>query len=521
MRIGIVSVYMDHLRRGKKDHGIIQPAVGLIIAGMLPASVEIDLMLETIEDLDYSREYDLLFLSCLHPDFDHARQISHYWRRRGAKVVLGGPMANTYPQICMPFFDSVIMGDAESSVPMVFKDFCEGNLQPFYAGTPYDPARVPVPRFDLLVGKVPFPLLFEATRGCPFSCEFCSLSGVGTRFHTRTIPNVIRDLQEGQRMLRERGAPWYQRRFVTFLDNNIGGNPSYLRQFAEALIPLKLGWGSAITFNALNQPGMIEVLARSGAQGLYVGLETFNPKALIDMHKFQNKLDQTRKLIDDCRAYGISLNSGLMISPTVDTWEYIQTIPQKLRESGLHVPVFISFEAPIPGTPFFERLATEEKPALLPDALLRDFTGSTLVVQPKGETAEQHIDGYRWALDHVYVWNQLLGKFWDDSFRLVRGGSLLAAAGLINYYGTNKLKNQWASDPMRSYLAGTDTPPPETLSVPFEESDFDSEEKYNAIMNPMRVTDSRGRVMPEWQQGVHVFEKGGVISAAALQLAAR
>ncbi|NIV29483.1 MAG: hypothetical protein GWN58_08220, partial [Anaerolineae bacterium] len=68
-------------------------------------------------------------------------------------------------------------------------------------------------------------------------------------------------------------------------------------------------------------------------------------------------------------------------------------------EAGLHVPAYICFEGPIPGTPYFERLAAEPEPAFLPNAYLRDFSGYTLVVRPKREPVERFIEGYRWVVD--------------------------------------------------------------------------------------------------------------------------
>ena len=229
MRVGIISVFVDYHRRGRKNRLSLQPQIGPLIAGLLPADVEIEISNETFHDLDWSRDYDLLFISALHPDFDRARQISHYWRARGARTVYGGAMASTYPDLCQPWFDAVVVGDPESTVPAVYRDFCAGTLKPRYHGPDYRPAQVPTPRFDLLVGKAHHPLCFEATRGCPFSCEFCVLSGLGTRHELRPVASVIRDIVAGQRMLEGR-VPRFKTRIVGFSDNNIGGNPSYLRE---------------------------------------------------------------------------------------------------------------------------------------------------------------------------------------------------------------------------------------------------------------------------------------------------
>ena len=376
MRVGVIFAYMDNRRAGQKYTGPIQPMTGTLIAALLPPHTEIEVVNDNSPDaVDWTRDYDLLFISSIHSDFDRARQISHYYRRRGAKTVYGGFLASTYPHLCRPFFDTIAVGDAEGCVPRIFEDFRQGELKPLYVSTAYDAEKVPVPRFDLLAAKNLIPLTLEATRGCPFSCDFCALTAVGTRYHTRPPELVVRDLQEGQRLLRHL-VPAYKQRLACFVDNNIGGKLSYLQSLCAALTPLGIRWGSQITFNALANPDAVKALSRAGCRAMFMGLESFNPEAIEDMNKHQNVLDQTRTVLDQCRRHGILIGSGLMLSPVVDTWKYIRTIPACLKECGLHVPAYVCFESPIPGTPHFHRLAAED--SFLPNALLRDFSGYTL-----------------------------------------------------------------------------------------------------------------------------------------------
>src|ERR671925_1081027 len=95
MRVGIIFAYMDNRRKGRKYRGAIQPMTGTLIAALLPPDVEVEVINDNSPgEVDWSRDYDLLFISSIHSDFDRARQISHYWRRRGAKTVYGGFMAS-------------------------------------------------------------------------------------------------------------------------------------------------------------------------------------------------------------------------------------------------------------------------------------------------------------------------------------------------------------------------------------------------------------------------------------------
>lgn len=512
MRVGIIFVFMDFHRKGEKYRGALQPLIGPLVAGLLPSDIDIEVINDTWEEPPWDKDYDLLFITGMHSDFDRARQISHYWRRRGAKTVFGGIMASTYPNLCRPYFDAIVVGDAEGSVQQIYQDFCDGTLKPFYVSSAYDAAQVPIPRFDLLAGKQLIPLSFEVTRGCPFSCEFCALTGIGTRHHVRPVETVIRDIRAGQEMLRGL-VPSFQRRMVGFLDNNIGGNLRYLRELCEALKPLNITWGSGITFNAIADPEIVKLLSDSGCHALFMGLESLNPATLADMGKYQNRVGETKRALDQCRQHGIMIESPLMLSPVMDDLEYIYTIPERLRECGLHLPTFICVESPIPGTPHFHRLAAQEAPAFLPDAYLRDFSGYTLVTRPRRETAAAFVEGYKWVVDNTYTNKAKVRRLRQNLPPALKGRHWFTAVA-----ETRRTFARYTAHPDRTYMAATDVPPPEATSVPLTDDDFDSEEERRAIMEPWRVTDATGRVLPAWLNTIKVFEPKGKISAEAQQL---
>ncbi len=513
MRVGIISVYTDYQRRGEHKRGVLQPQVGPLIAGFLPEEVEIEIVNDMWEEPDFSRDYDLLFLSALHSDFDRAKQLSHYWRRRGAKTVFGGTLASNYPQLCQPYFDSIVVGDAEGSVRELYRDFDRGDLQPLYISPPYSPERVMTPRFDLMLEAQLFPVSFEATRGCPFACDFCVLSALGPRFHTRPVEDVMRDVQVGLQQARA-GAKWWEwhkRNVVAFYDNNIGGDFEWLRELATALAPLGIHWAAPITFNAVQDRELVQHLGQSGCSALFTGLETFNPETLADMRKHQNVLQATRQVVDQCHEAGILLVTGLMLSPVTDTMEYIRRIPELLDASGIRVPTFVALECPFPGTPHFKRLAAQEEPAFLPNALLRDFTGYTLVTRPQRESVADFIGGYRWLCGQAGSRPRRLRKLARELPVFVRRGHWAAALADVieNLIDTPSFVP--AAD--RSCIAGTDTPPPEISRVPFTAADFDSEEQRASICDPTPVTDGDGRVLPQWRASQRVFgAKGRVIA---------
>lgn len=520
IKVGIISVFVDYHRRGDHKRGLLQPQAAPLIAGCLPADADVEIVNDSWDDPDFSKRYDLLFISTLHPDFDRARQLSHYWRMRGARTVLGGTMASAFPRLCLPYFDAVVVGDAETTVPQVFEDFLHDRLRRVYVSSPYDAAKVPVPRFDLMARAQAFPLALEASRGCTFACHFCVLTGLGVRYASRPPASVVHDIVVARRQTRAatRWWEWHKRKAVVFYDNNLGADRNWLGDLADALKPLGIYWGGPITFDALQDRELMRRCADSGCLTLYTGLETFNPEALAGMNKSHNVIADVRRVVDHCNSLGIMVDAGLLLSPVHDTPEYIRSIPRLLAECGLHVPTFVAFESPIPGTPHFRRLASQRDPAFLPNALLRDFTGYTLVTRPKRATVEEFTESYRWLCNAVCSRGARFRKLAHDLPRfLARGHVPTAMADFIDHWLDVP---DYRPDADRTLLAGSDREPPEQHRVPFESSDFASEEERRRICDPWQVTDGNGRVLPQWLEQRTVFGAGGKVRASAAAILA-
>jgi len=70
VRVGILFAYMDNRRSGVKYGGPTQPMTGTLIAGLLPPHIEIDVVNDNSpEEMDWRRDYDLLFISSIHSKF--------------------------------------------------------------------------------------------------------------------------------------------------------------------------------------------------------------------------------------------------------------------------------------------------------------------------------------------------------------------------------------------------------------------------------------------------------------------
>ncbi|MFN0186408.1 MAG: B12-binding domain-containing radical SAM protein [Aquabacterium sp.] len=499
MRVAVIAVFTDYHRRGAHHRGGLQPQIGPLVAALLPDWCDVDIVNDTWGDPDWSRRYDLVFLSCLHADFDRARQISHYFRRRGARTVLGGGMASTYPHLCTGWFDAVVVGDPEDTVPRIAQDARAGRLQPLYRSGGYSADAVPIPRVAPVARQQVFPLSLEATRGCPFACDFCALTALGTRHELRPVASVVRDLLANRQALRDAGVAGWKQRLVVFYDNNLAGNLRWFRELCDALQSLGLLWGACLTFNVIANRPLLRRMYDAGCRAVFVGLETFNPATLADISKPQNRIAGMAEAIAQARDEGILVIAGLITSPLHDGVDDLAAMPQQLRDCGLHVPSFISFETPIPGTPFFDRMAAQAAPAFLPGAVLHDFSAYTLTLMPRKAALDDYVGAWFQAMREIYAPRNRLAKLADDLPRLLRRGSWTAAGVDLADMAVTKFDPA----PGRTFIAGTDTPPPER--VPFEDRDFDNDAHRAALLQPTPVTDDAGHVLPHWVQHQKIF----------------
>jgi hypothetical protein len=494
MRVAIISVFVDYHRRGEHHRGALQPQIGPLIAALLPDWCDVEIVNDTWDDPDWSKSYDLVFLSCMHSDFDRARQISHYYRRRGARTVLGGAMASTYTHLCQPYFDAVVIGEPEDTVARIAEDVRSNCLRPVYRSGGYQPGLVPTPDVAPVAAQQLFPLAVEATRGCPYTCDFCVLTALGNGHALRPVQSVVRDVRAAREALRQAGVPDWKGRLVMFYDNNLAGNLKWFRELCNALKPLDVRWGACLTFNVIANRELLKLMYDSGCRSVFVGLETFNPQTLADIAKPQNNIAKIGEAIEQSLQEGILVFAGLLVSPVHDDEDYIRSLPAHLEHCGLHVPSFVSFETPFPGTPFFHRMAAGEPPKFLPNANLNDFNGYTLVLDPQRSPLDRFVSAYRETLQQIYAPRHRLAKLAHDLPRLLRHRRSWTAA-LLDV--GDMCTTGFYPAPGRTFVAGTDPAPPER--VPFSRNDFDSEAQRVDLLSPTLVTDDSGRLLPGWR----------------------
>lgn len=412
MRVLLVApTALDSSGRPIKQRRVHLPGLTLqMLAAVTPADVDLHLCGETTNSIPFDEPWDLVGLTGMGSGLFRAWQIADEFRRRGRKVVIGGIAASLVPpELTLAHADSLVIGEAENTWPKVLADARKGELQTIYRmGTPPDITKLPLPRYDLLKGKrfgrwSPV----QATRGCPFTCNFCSITAFFNQgYRKRPISQVLRDVRAAKQI---RGS-----RYFAFIDDNIGVDWDYCRELWTALIPEKIIWMSQCSLHIAERPDMLELAHRSGCRVLSFGFETVNGANLKSIDKTWNPVPHYPEAIRAIREHGIDISSEMMIGLDEDDESAFDATHDFVMDNRISVPR-VHIMTPIPGTPLYDKMQAEGR--LLGEDFVH-YTGGQIVFQPR--RIEPHVlQAKFWELyERLFSWKGIFHRVGRNNARL-------------------------------------------------------------------------------------------------------
>ena len=388
MRILLVSPeYPDsRLKFTKKDvRAFWFPRLSCVtIAALTPAEHEVVFIDEAVDQVPMHEDYDVVGISVMTAMAPRAYDIGDHFRARGAKVVLGGMHPTALPEEGLQHADAVVIGEAEELWGPLLSDVSRGTLQPIYKADRFPPMEaIPLARRDLFQpGAYMTTNCVQATRGCPYGCDFCTVTDFfGGKFRLRPIEKIIEEVES------------LPGKFVVFVDDNITGHRKYAKELFKALTPLKKRWGSQTTLNMADDTELLDLAAQSGCSSMFVGLETINEGNLKSVNKYFNKVGKYREQFQKFHDRGIMMNTGIIFGFDGDHEGVFEKTVDFLERNQIELAQF-SVLTPLPGTRQLERLTAEGR---ITTTDWRDYDGVHCVFRPQQMTPDVLEEGCYWA----------------------------------------------------------------------------------------------------------------------------
>ena len=377
---------MDENKNPAKYKKALLPPLALAIINRLtPGKHHVKVVDDLVENIDYSRSYDLVGITAMTAQADRAYQVADRFREIGVRVIMGGIHPTMLPHEAKKHADSVVIGEVEGLWEQILADFENNRYKEFYRHTsPPDLQELTIPKWDNInmkpyvkrIGdKLPSMPLF-ASRGCFHDCKFCSIHKMYRKsFRMKPISHVLKEIDS------------INARYYFFVDDGIACNFDYARELFKALIPKKIVWIMQMSTTILKTPDLIELAGRAGCNLLLFGIESLDNNILKSVNKDFNHPETYEELFIRAREAGIIPCPTFIFGFDEDTPDRFRLTMDFLEKNKMETAHF-AILTPFPGTKIYQEMNDNGR-ILTHDWSMYDSLH--FVFQPRNFNADQFI----------------------------------------------------------------------------------------------------------------------------------
>ncbi len=366
------------------------------IAAVTPPEWDVALLDDNFEKIDYASDADIIALTAMTPQAPRAYRIADEFRRRGKTVVMGGFHASNMPDEALNHVDAVVVGEGEVVWPRLLADFQDGMLQRRYqAESQLAMDSIPVARRELFKGKrYLLTNTIQTTRGCPFDCEFCSVTAFyGRKYRKRPVDNILKELVQ----LRKSNS------FAFFVDDNLVADRKYALELFAGMKGMDFKWLSHSPIDFAGDRELIKAAGEAGCVGMFVGFESLNQDSLAAMGKVTNR---AKSYLEDAQAFrdnGIGILGSFVLGYDGDTPAVFEQLLRFCEEARIEAAIF-PLLTPYPGTAVRRRLEAEGR---IISNDWRDYDMEHVNFRPAGMSVEELQQGYDWLNASFYSFTSM------------------------------------------------------------------------------------------------------------------
>jgi radical SAM superfamily enzyme YgiQ (UPF0313 family) len=336
------------LHRGRS---VIYTSLALsALSSTIPPEWEKHFCIEYFRDVDYDSDASVVGISSMGYDLLHGLEIAEEFRRRGKKVLFGGPQACFSRDRVLPKCDALIQGHpGPHEMSRILDDAAADRLAPEYRCG----VRIDFP-FDYSVldglGISFMPALTSV--GCRRTCTFCCTAALYRgRYRLRRLDDVLTDL----RTIRERS------RTACFVDANLFNNREYLLRLARRIAAERLGlrWAAQATLDIGDDPELLRALREAGCRFLLLGIESLSQESL-DWCRKGYAAARHEERLRRIRDAGIAAGGYFVLALDGDTPATFDALYDFVQRTRIALPV-LNLLLPAPGTEVFDTLDRERR----------------------------------------------------------------------------------------------------------------------------------------------------------------
>ncbi|MBP3888318.1 MAG: radical SAM protein [Cellulosilyticum sp.] len=238
--------------------------------------------------------------------------------------------------------------------------------------------------------------IISTSRGCPFRCDFCynSCKAYEKLYVNRPVEEVIEEIK------------MIGKKHIMFIDDNFIGNPKWTKELIRQIKPLKLKWNAAVSANIGDMPDLLDKMAESGCQSLFIGFESLNKTSLANVHKGQNQVAKFEKLVNEIHKRGIMINASFVFGLDGDDETTFDETLRWIVENRIET-VTSHILTPYPGTKLYKNFLEQGR---ITDFDLSHYNTAHVVYQPKNMTAEQLYQGYIDIYKQIYSFKNIMRR---------------------------------------------------------------------------------------------------------------
>lgn len=392
---------------------------------------------------------DLVAISAITSTAPQSYRLADRVREAGGIAVLGGTHTSFLPEEGLVHADYVVRGEGEFAFQELVDAIQAGegfekiqNLSYLGDGRAIHNAERPkIPNLDvnpiadyaLIEGWKPGGVVSIATsRGCPFSCTFCSVPGMyGHAFRTHSIERVLQELEVHKGNL-----------YTFFADDIFTANKKRVKELLRGMIARGLTpeWGAQVRTETVDDPELLQLMRDSNCFNVYVGFESINPRTLKLFNKKQD-LAKIERSIERFHAHDIKIHGMFVVGSDEDDLETLDATADFALKHDIDSVQFMIL-TPIPGSPDYDTLyAHGEKYVISKNWQFYD--GHHVVHQPRRLSPYELQIGAIKAMEKFYSWRGVAQKLWKRDVYYAT----------IRYWGKKMLREWWKDEENRQHVA--------------------------------------------------------------------